>query len=79
MGETFGAGLKNRPTRKGDAMSQPRVSDDKIEAAIECAPEYGLVYLMALDLRDARAELARMKTLSDSQATALDEMESGRL
>lgn len=37
------------------------------------------VITLILDLADARAEIARMKALSDSQAEALDQMEAGKL
>lgn len=67
-------------------MSQ-RISDQTIQAFFDYyrsgigthAPFTVLERDMFLDLRDARAEIARMKALSESQAQALDQMEAGKL
>ncbi len=67
-------------------MSQ-RVTQDQIEAFYAylkamMGSEKPFTYLeknLFLDLRDARLEIARLKTLSESQAHALNEMEAGRL
>lgn len=66
------------------AEEGPRVDDAEIETMFQIFrnnPERigYLAYTLALDLRDARQEIARLQTLSQSQGEALNEMEAGRL
>ena len=63
-----------------------RISKKDLEIAVHLAEfrvkacmELGWKDNIALDLWDARQEIDRLNTLSQSQAEALDKMERGRL
>jgi len=59
---------------------EQRISDNVLDHIIARAADYSpSTSKMALDLRDARAEIKRLQELSQSQAEALDLMEQGRI
>ena len=70
-------------------MSEPRISDqeitDRLKELEAIANEWGMTadsvigWTELADLRDARARIRELETLSASQAEALDQMEAGNL